>query len=161
MIGRGRGDIDDERNAFLLGDLGDRGRLAGIEGADQELRSVADQLFGAGARGVDVRFGIGVHDREIGQAERLQDRGGDVDAALAILADTGLQAGARQQHADLQRAALGAHHRRCGEHGGGRGGAGEHTTAVSQHASAGHGVLLRDFCEILRGSPTCGNAGQV
>ena len=61
----------------------------------------------------------------------------------------------------FKRAALGAHHRRGGEHGGGRGGAGEHTTAVGQHASAGHGVLLRDFCEILRGSPTCGNAGQV
>ena len=103
MIGGRRGDIDDERNALLLGDLGDRGGLAGIEGADQKLRAVADQLFGAGARGVDVRFGVGVHDRELGQAQRLQDRGRDVDAALAVLADAGLQARARQQHADLQR----------------------------------------------------------
>ena len=160
MAGDG-GDIDDQRNALLLGDLGDRGGLAGIEGADQELRTFADQFLGARAGGVDVRLGVGVHDREIGQAERLQDRGGNVDAALAILSDTGLQARARQQDADLQRAALGARHRRCGEHGGGRGSAGEHVTAVGQHADAGHGVLLRDFYEILRGSPTCGNAGQV
>ena len=33
---RRRGDIDDERNALLLGDLGDRGALAGVEGAEQK-----------------------------------------------------------------------------------------------------------------------------
>ena len=171
---RRRGDIDDERNAFLLGDLGDGGGLAGIEGADQELRAFADQLLGAGARGVDVRFGVGVHDREVGQTQRLQDRRSDVDAALAILPDAGLQAGARQQHADFQRAALGAQYGRRGKRGGGRGSAGEHMTAVGQHASAGHGVLLRDFYGILRGRYTwrqrrsglkkvgnrCGNAQQ-
>jgi len=63
---RRRGDVDDQRNAFLLGDLGDCGGLARIEGTDQELRSIADQLFGAGARSIDVRFGVGVHDREVG-----------------------------------------------------------------------------------------------
>jgi len=60
LLGASRrsGDINDERNAFLLGDLGDRGGLAGIEGADQELCSFADQPFGAGARGVDVRLSV-------------------------------------------------------------------------------------------------------
>ncbi len=48
------GDIDDERHALLLGDLRDRQRLAGIEGADQELRAVADQLLGARARAVST-----------------------------------------------------------------------------------------------------------
>jgi len=37
---------DDEGNAFLLRDLGDRAALAGIEGAHQELRAVGDQLLG-------------------------------------------------------------------------------------------------------------------
>ena len=37
------------------------------------------------------------------QAEVLEDGRGDVDAALAVLADAGLEAGARQQHADLER----------------------------------------------------------
>ena len=106
---RRRGDIDDQRNAFLLGDLGDRRRLAGIEGADQELRAVADHLFSARAGGIDIRFGVDVHDRELGQAERLEDRRRNIDAELTSLADAGLQAGTRQQHADLQRAALGAH----------------------------------------------------
>ena len=106
---RRSGDIDDERNALLLGDLGDGGGLPGIEGADQELGAVADQLFRSRARCLHVRLGVAVHDREIGQAHRFEDPRRDIDAALAILADAGLQAGTRQQHADLERAALGAH----------------------------------------------------
>ena len=90
---RRRRDIDDERDALLLGHLGDRGALAGIEGADQELRAVVDQLLGARARHLDVGLGVGVHDREIGQAEVLEDRRRDVDAALAVLPDAGLGAG--------------------------------------------------------------------
>ena len=43
-VGR-RSDIDDERHAFLFGDLGNRGGLAGIECADQELRAFANKLF--------------------------------------------------------------------------------------------------------------------
>ncbi len=39
--------------------------LAGIEGADQELRAVADQFFGARARRLDTRFGVAVHDRAV------------------------------------------------------------------------------------------------
>ena len=58
-----------KRNALLLGDLRDRGGLAGIEGADQELRAVVDQLLGARARDLDIGLGVGVHDRELGQAE--------------------------------------------------------------------------------------------
>ena len=53
-----------QRNALLLGDLRDRGGLAGIEGADQKLRAVADQLLGAGAGDVDVGLGVAVHDLE-------------------------------------------------------------------------------------------------
>ena len=81
-------------------------RLAGIEGADQELRAVVDQFLGARARDLDVGLGVGIHDRELGQAEVLEDRRRDLDAALAVLADAGLRARARQQHADLQRRAL-------------------------------------------------------
>ena len=58
-VGRA-GDIDDERNALLLGDLRDRRGLAGIEGADQKLGAVVDQLFGVLAGGVDVRLGVAV-----------------------------------------------------------------------------------------------------
>ena len=118
------GDVDDEGNALLLGDLRDRGALAGVEGADQKLRAVGDQLLGARARDLDVGLGVGVHDLQVGQAEVLEDRTGELDAAVAVLADAGLRAGARQQHADLERAALRAHDRGRGERGGG-GGAGE------------------------------------
>ena len=122
--GRGR-DVDDVGNALLLGDLRDRGALAGVEGADQQLRAVGDQLLGARARDLDVGLGVGIHDLQVGQADILQDRPGQLDAAEAVLADAGLRAGARQQHADLQRAALRADDRGRGEQ---RGcGAGEQT----------------------------------
>ncbi len=100
---RGGGDVDDEGDALLLGDLGDGGALPGVEGADQQLRALADQLLGARAGDLDVGFGVGVHDLERRQTEVLEEAGGDIDAALAILADTGLEAGARQQHADFER----------------------------------------------------------
>ena len=43
LLGNGgrRGYIDDERNTLLFRDLGNRGRMAGIEGANQELRTFA------------------------------------------------------------------------------------------------------------------------
>jgi hypothetical protein len=47
----------------------DCGGLAGIESADQELRTVIDQLFRALARDIDVGFGIAVHDRKFRQAQ--------------------------------------------------------------------------------------------
>ena len=97
------GDVDDVGNAFLLGDLGDRGALAGVEGADQKLSAVADHLLGARAGDIDLGFGVAVHDLKLGQAELLEQPGGDIDAALAILADAGLIARARQQHADFKR----------------------------------------------------------
>ena len=103
---RGGGDVDDEGDALLLGHLGDRRGLAGVEGADQQLRALADQPLGARARDLDVGFGVAVHDGEVRQAQVLEDAGGDLDAALAVLADAGLHARARQQHADLQGRAL-------------------------------------------------------
>jgi hypothetical protein len=45
----------------------------------------------------------------------LQDAGCNIDAALAILAETGLQAGPRQQDADLQGTALCAQNRGHGK----------------------------------------------
>ena len=75
-------------------------------------RSWAPSLisFSARERAVSTfELGVAVHDGEIGQAHRFEDPRRDIDAALAILADAGLQAGTRQQHADLERAALGAH----------------------------------------------------
>jgi hypothetical protein len=63
---RRRGDIDDQRDAFLLGDLGNGGGLPGIKRADEELRAVADDFLGAGARGIDIRFGVDADDRELG-----------------------------------------------------------------------------------------------
>ena len=69
---RGGGDVDDEGDALLLGDLGDGGALAGIEGADQQLRALADQLFGARAGDLDVGFGVGIHDLQRRQAEVLE-----------------------------------------------------------------------------------------
>ena len=145
---RRRGDIDDERNALLFGDLGDRGGLAGIEGADQELGAVADQLFGVFARGVDVRFGVAVHDRQIRQAERFEDRGGDVDAALAVLADARFKTGPRQQHADLERSTLCTHDSRRSDRGGGGCSGACKQAATGRHQSdAVHGEVLPDFAK--------------
>ena len=103
-----RGDVDNERNAFLLGDLRDRRGLAGIEGADQKLGAVVDQLLGPRPRNLHVGLSVGVHDRELGQDELLEDRGRELDPALAILPDACLRSRARQQNADLQRPTLGA-----------------------------------------------------
>ena len=116
---RGGRDVDDERDALLLGDLRDRGALAGVERADQKLRAIGDQLLGARARHLDVGLGVGVHDLQVGQADVLQDRTGQFDAAEAVLSDAGLDAGARQQHADFQRAALRANDRWRRKNGGG------------------------------------------
>ena len=101
----------------------------------KSLGAVADQLLGAGARGIDVRFGIAVNDGEFRQAKRLEDRRRDIDAALAILADAGLVAGTRQNHANLQRAALGAHdiERRGSGNECGRSGAGGKGAARDAH----------------------------
>ena len=72
-----------------------------FEGSDQELRAVADHLCRPGARRLDAQFGVAIHDRKLGQAHRFQDRRRNGDAALAILADAGLKARPRQQHADF------------------------------------------------------------
>ncbi len=112
---RGGGDVDDVGDALLLGDLRDGRALPGIEGADQKLRALADQLFGARPRDIDVGLGVGVHDLQRRQAEVLQNSGRDIDATLAVLADAGLVAGAWQQHADFKGRPLRAHDvERCG-----------------------------------------------
>ena len=69
---RRSGDIDDKRDALLFCNLGDRGRVAGIERADQELSTITDQFLRASARSIDIRFRIGVHDREIRKAEAFR-----------------------------------------------------------------------------------------
>ena len=93
-----------------------------------------DQLLGARTRHVDVGLGVGVHDLKLGQAQFLEDRRRDVDAALAVLADAGLRARTRQQDADLQRSALRAHDIErsgaCDE----RGGAGARCERAARHS---------------------------
>src|SRR5260370_20019064 len=66
-VGRCR-NIDNERDALLLGDLRNRGGLTGIERADQKLRTIIDEFLGALARDVHIGFGIGIHHRELRQA---------------------------------------------------------------------------------------------
>ena len=87
---RRRGNVDDEGHALLLGDLRNSAGLAGVERTDQHLCAFADQLLGARAGDVDIGFGVGVDDLERRQAHVLEDAGGDIDAALAVLADAGL-----------------------------------------------------------------------
>ncbi len=52
-----------------------------------------DQLLGARARDLDVGLGVGAHDFEFGQADALEDRVRQLDAAEAVLADPRLCAG--------------------------------------------------------------------
>ena len=141
-------------NALLFGDLGDGGRLSGIERADQKLSTVADHLLGAGAGDIDIRFGIAVDDREFGQAHGFEDRRRDVDAALAVLADTGLEARARQQDTDFQRTTRRAHDRGRGERGGRRGGACKQVAAGWQRPDLRHGFNLpRGFRDAIEHEP--------
>ena len=99
-IGRG-GDIDDQRHAALLAHPRYRHGVGAVEGADQHLSAVGDQLFGPGARRVDIRFGVG--DGELDRkAELRQHAGADVGAALAALALARQGAGQGQQDADLE-----------------------------------------------------------
>src|SRR4030095_17224155 len=118
---RRRSNIDDVGNTLLLGDLRDRRALAGIEGANQDLRTLADQFLGPRAGDIDVGFGIAIHDLEGRHAEILEDTGCNIDAALAVLADAGLETRAREQHADFQGSALRAHNVKRGRAGEGDG----------------------------------------
>src|SRR5262249_43006444 len=98
LLGDGwrRGDVDYEGDALLLGHLGNRRGLARVEGADEQLRALANQALGPRARGVDVGFGIPVHDAERRQTAILKDTRGDLDPALTVLTNAGLHTGAWQ-----------------------------------------------------------------
>jgi hypothetical protein len=61
---RSGGDVDDQGDAPLLGDLGDSRGLPGIEGSDQKLRALPDQPFGPRARDIRTGLGVAVHDLE-------------------------------------------------------------------------------------------------
>jgi hypothetical protein len=99
-VGRCR-NIDNERDALLLGDLRNRGGLTGIERADQKLRTIIDELLGALARDVDIGFRVGVHHREFRQAQRFENARRDFDPALTVLTDAGFEPRPRQQDANL------------------------------------------------------------
>jgi hypothetical protein len=137
------GDVDHQRDAALLGDLCDGGGLARIEGAHQQLRAFADQALGARARDVHVRLGVAVHDLQARQAEVAQHAGGHLHAAMAVLADAGLHAGARQQHADLERLRLRARdaerrkRAQCARRG-------ERLVELATIGALRHGILLRE-----------------
>src|SRR6266513_693251 len=109
------GDVDDVRHAALLGDLGDRGRLAGVEGANQHVRAFLDQALGAGAGRIDARLGVGVHQLDVDAEHALDHLGREVGAFLARLADEAEIARARQQHADAQLPLSGARDAERGE----------------------------------------------
>ena len=87
-----RGVVDHERHAALLGHLRDRRGGAGVERADQHVGALLDQALGAGARGVDVGLGVGVHQLDVDAEHLLDHAGGEVGALLARLADEPLEA---------------------------------------------------------------------
>ena len=88
---RRRGDVDYKGNAALLGDLGDGRSGAGVERADQAVRPLLYQPLGAGARGIDVGFRVGVHQLNIHAEQVFDHGGGQVRALLARLADESLK----------------------------------------------------------------------
>ena len=96
-------DVDHKRHAALLADLRDGDGLAGIEGADQDMASRVDRLLGLGAGDVRLGLGIVVHNVELHRQLHVGEHVvRHIGAALAGLADLRLQAGGRQQQADLQ-----------------------------------------------------------
>ena len=101
--------------------------------------------FSARARAVSTfELGVAVHNIELGQAERFKDRRGDIGATLAILADRGLEPGLGQQHADFERAPLGADDRGCRDRGQGGGRALEHAAAAQAYSNAIHKLRTTD-----------------
>src|SRR5262245_9572726 len=114
---RGGRNIDDVRNALLFRDLGDRSALARIESANQDLRPIADHFLGARARNVDIGLSVAVHYLQRRHAKILEDTWCDVDAALAVLADTRLKARTWQQDTDFQGGVLGAYNIEGGDSG--------------------------------------------
>ena len=106
--GRGGCDVDDKGNAALLGNLRDRRGRTGVERADQDVGAFLDQALGARAGGVDVAFGVGIHEFDVGAKQFLDDTGGEVRTLLAGLADETLEAGTGQEHTHFQLAALAA-----------------------------------------------------
>ena len=102
------GDVDDEGDAALFGDLRDRRRSAGVERADETMRAFLDQPLGARARGIDVGLRVGVHQLDL-DAERVsQHCRRQIGALLTRLADQALKTRLGQQHADFEFGRLGA-----------------------------------------------------
>ena len=104
---RRSGDIDDERNALLLGHLRDGGASDRSRRRRPEAARPRRSAFSARARATSTLDSVSAFMIcSGGRPQVLENAGGDIDAALAVLADAGLEARARQQHADFERRAL-------------------------------------------------------
>jgi len=95
------GDVDDERDALLLGDLGNRRGGARIEAADEHVGAFADQLLGLGTADIRIGFRVGGHQFDLVPHVR-EDGQREIGAALARLADEREVARPRQQDSDFQ-----------------------------------------------------------
>ncbi len=133
---RGGGDIDHKGDLPLLGHLRDGQRMAGIEGARQDVAAFVDGALGLGAGDVGVGFRVDVDDLDA-IAELGEEFGRCERAAMHGLAGLGEEARARQQRADLEGLGLRLHHGGAAKAGGGAG----HDGAAGQAGRTGHEIL--------------------
>jgi hypothetical protein len=112
------GDVDHKGDAALLGDLCDGSGGAGIERTDQTVDAFLNRPLGPGARGVDVRLGIRVHQLNVHAEQVFEHDGGEIGAFLTRLADQALEARLGQQHADFKLSRLSVRAIERGQRGG-------------------------------------------
>ena len=163
---RRRRDVHDEGHAALLADLRDGDRLAGIEGADQDVATGVDRLLGLCARYVGLGLGVVIDDLELhGQLHVGEDVVCHVGAAAAGLADLGLQAGSWEKQADLEVGGRALGERLAQREGGAQqGGAGESSSSerstaqatAGERVAAGHCGSSQGFLLAMTIEADCG-----
>ncbi len=84
------------------------------------MHALLNQSLGARARGIDVGFGVGIHQLDVDAEQVANYRRRKIGAFLTGLADQALQSRLRQEHADLELHRLGVDDIKWRERGGAR-----------------------------------------
>ena len=147
--GVGRRDVDDERDAALLGDRDDRIRVPGAERAHEELSAAVDEPLGFLPRHLGLRLGVSEQELELRAAERLDaprlvdGLGRQLGAEPAGLPRLGERSRDRVDHAELDRWRLRSQDRREPEGGQPRRGPRpRHERPPADHVRLAHRRLL-------------------
>ena len=148
----GRGDVDEERHALLLGHRHHRVRAAGVEGPEQHLGALVDDALGLDAAVLGLRLRVADEELQLEPAlaldatRRVHRLDRHLGAESARLPGLGQRAGHRMHGTDLER--LGLRARRAGppdDGGAADGDLEERATGESRHTASLNGarIILR------------------